>query len=51
MVSQSHSLFRWIQAKSYLEKAMKMDPGYLEAVYTMAEILKQQQQPDKAIEL
>ena len=39
------------QAKSYLERAMKLDNTYMEAVYAMAGILAQQQQHEKAIEL
>ena len=39
------------QAKTYLEKAMKLDPTYLEAVYIMADIHDQQQHYDKGIEL
>ena len=39
------------QAKAYLEKAMKLDPTYLEAVYIMTEILAQQQQFEQGIQL
>ncbi|CAH1801460.1 unnamed protein product [Owenia fusiformis] len=39
------------KAKSYLEKAMKLDSTYLEAVFTMVEIHQKQQQWDKGIEL
>ena len=39
------------KAKTYLEKAIKMDPSYLEAVYIMADVLSQQHHYDKGIEL
>jgi len=39
------------KAKGYLEKALKLDINYLDAVYIMAEILEQQQQFDKAMEV
>lgn len=39
------------KAKPYLEKAMKLDPSFLEAVYIMVEILGQEQQYDKGIEI
>lgn len=41
----------WFQAKGYLEKALKLDPNNLDAVYAMATILGQQQQYDRAIKL
>lgn len=44
-------VFFWLQAKPYLEKAMKLDPSFLEAVYIMVEILGQEQQYDKGIEM
>ncbi|GAB1607142.1 anaphase-promoting complex subunit 7-like [Argonauta hians] len=40
-----------IKAKQYVEKAMKLDSSYLEAVYVMTVILGKEQQYDKAIEL
>jgi len=40
-----------LQAKPYLEKAMKMDPSSLQPVYVMADILKQEKKYDKGIEL
>lgn len=39
------------QAKPYLEKALKMDPFYLEAVYIMCDILSQEQDYDRGIAL
>ncbi len=39
------------KAKGYLERAIKLDPSYLEGVYIMADILAQQQHYDKGIEL
>ncbi|XP_067683037.1 anaphase-promoting complex subunit 7-like [Haliotis asinina] len=39
------------KAKPYLEKAMKMDPSSLDPVYNMCEILAQEQQHDRGIEL
>ncbi|XP_060074596.1 anaphase-promoting complex subunit 7-like [Ylistrum balloti] len=39
------------KAKPYLEKAMKMDPNFLEPVYIMADILTREHQYDKGIEL
>ena len=39
------------KAKTYLEKAIKMDSSYLEPVYIMADILSQQHHYDKEIEL
>ena len=39
------------QAKTYLERAVKMDGGHLDTVYLLADILLQQQQFDKGIEL
>ncbi|XP_074641940.1 anaphase-promoting complex subunit 7-like isoform X2 [Tubulanus polymorphus] len=39
------------KAKTYLEKAMRLDPTYLEAVYVMADILSTQQQCDAGIAL
>lgn len=39
------------KAKGYLEKALKLEPSHLEAVYLLAEIFSKQQQFDKAIEL
>lgn len=41
----------WFQAKPYLEKAMKLDPSYLEPVYVMAEILLRDHQYDKGTEM
>ncbi|KAJ8311986.1 hypothetical protein KUTeg_009359 [Tegillarca granosa] len=40
-----------MKAKPYLEKAMKMDPNFLEPVYIMAEILAKEHQYVKGIEL
>lgn len=40
-----------VKAKQYVEKAMKLDASYLEAVYVMTFILGKEQQYDKAIEL
>ncbi|XP_025092890.1 anaphase-promoting complex subunit 7-like [Pomacea canaliculata] len=39
------------KAKPYLEKALKMDPFYLEAVYIMCDILSQEQDYDRGIAL
>ncbi|CAG2197641.1 unnamed protein product [Mytilus edulis] len=39
------------KAKPYLEKAMKLDPSYLEPVYVMAEILLRDHQYDKGTEM
>jgi len=39
------------KAKSCLEKAIKLDPTYLDAVYTLVGILRTQQQYDAAISL
>ena len=41
------------KAKGYLEKAMKMDSNYLEAVYVLSDIYKSQdsEQHEKGIEL
>lgn len=39
------------KAKPYLEKAMKMDPNFLEPVYIMADILSKERQYEKGIEL
>ncbi|XP_052265985.1 anaphase-promoting complex subunit 7-like isoform X1 [Dreissena polymorpha] len=39
------------KAKPYLEKAMKLDPTHLNPVYVMADILKQEKQYDKGVEL
>lgn len=44
-------LINFFQAKPYLEKAMKLDPSFLEAVYIMVEILGQEQQYDRGIEM
>ena len=35
----------------YLDKALKMDPTYVEAVYILVDILAKQQQYDYGIEL
>ena len=40
-----------LQAKPYLEKAMKLDPSNLEPVYFLAEILGQEKQFDKGVEM
>jgi len=40
-----------VQAKGYLERAMKLDPLNFDAVYTMATILGQQQHYDAAVKL
>ena len=37
------------KAKPYLEKAMKLDPSYLDAVYIMADICSQQHDYERAI--
>ena len=39
------------QAKPYLEKAMKLDPTYLDAVYIMADICAQEHDHDRGITL
>lgn len=39
------------KAKTYLERAVKMDGSHLDTVYLLADILLQQQQYDKGIEL
>lgn len=39
------------KAKPYLEKAMKLDPSNLEPVYFLAEILGQEKQFDKGVEM
>lgn len=39
------------KAKPYLEKAMKLDPSYLDAVYIMADILSQEQDYERSIAL
>ncbi len=39
------------KAKTYLEKALKLDPSHLDAVYIMADIFSQQHHFDKGIEL
>nr|KAG5704654.1 hypothetical protein BaRGS_025296 [Batillaria attramentaria] len=39
------------KAKPYLEKAMKLDPSYMEAVYIMADILSGEQEYDRSIAL
>ena len=39
------------QAKTYAEKAIKLDPAYLEPVYVMADILAQQRLYAKGVEL
>ncbi len=39
------------RAKSLLEKALALDSCYLPAVYMLAEILEQEANPDRAIEL
>ena len=41
----------FFQAKPYLEKAMKLDPSNLEPVYVLTEILGQEKQYDKGIEM
>ena len=41
----------YFQAKPYLEKAIKLDPTYLDAVYIMAEIYAKEHQFEKGIEL
>ena len=48
-IFKSRVLF--LQAKPYLEKAMKMDASNLEPVYVLAEILGQEKQFDKGIEM
>ena len=40
-----------VKAKGYLERAMKLDPNNVDAVYTMATILGQQQQYEAAVKL
>ena len=42
---------RVAKAKGYLERAMKLDPHNVDAVYTMATILGQQQQYEAAVKL
>lgn len=39
------------QAKPYLEKAMKLDPTYLDAVYIMADIYAQEHDHERGITL
>ena len=54
MIPEVSYVFNYIldlQAKTYSEKAIKLDPNYLEPVYIMADILGHQQQYDKGIEL
>ena len=47
----SFSFMYFFQAKPYLEKAMKLDPSNLEPVYVLTEILGQEKQYDKGIEM
>ncbi|CAG2198602.1 unnamed protein product [Mytilus edulis] len=49
--AQKASIIDPFNAKPYLEKAMKLDPSYLEPVYVMAEILLRDHQYDKGTEI
>ena len=44
-------IYTFFQAKRSLERAMKLDPSYMEAVYLMANILLQQAQYEEGITL
>ena len=49
--SDSQLVLFYLQAKTYLEKAIQSDPSFLHAVSTLAEVLLQQQKYKKVIQL